>query len=146
MNIETRVAATREDIEAALEIRRVVFIEEQGVAHDIERDGLDGEATHVIAEADGRVVAAGRFVTQADEHGATARVGRMAVLGEFRRHGIATAVLEALETEARRQGLGGIELHSQSYVQRFYDRCGYTVAGEPFVEAGIDHVTMVKHF
>ena len=107
---------------------------------------MDGQATHVIAAADGRVVAAGRFVPQPDEHGVTARVGRMAVLGEFRRHGIATVVLRALEAEARRQGLSGVELHSQAYVQRFYDRCGYTVAGEPFVEAGIDHVTMVKRF
>ncbi len=119
----------------------MVFIEEQGVAPEIERDGLDDEATHALAIRDGRVVATGRFVVQ---DGTVARVGRMAVLAEYRRRGLATAVLEALETEARRQRLSGVELHSQAYVRRFYEERGYRIEGPPFVEAGIDHVTMAK--
>lgn len=144
MSTQPRLALTPDDMTAALEVRRVVFIEGQGVAHDIERDGLDAEATHVIAEADGQVVATGRFVAQR-EAGGTARVGRMAVLEAHRGQGLATAVLAALESEARRQGLGRVELHAQAYIQGLYARQGYAAVGEPYVEAGIDHITMVKH-
>ena len=120
----------------------MVFIEEQGVAAEIERDGLDDEATHALALHDGRVVATGRFVVQ---DGTVARVGRMAVLAPHRRQGLGSALLEALEAEARRQHLRSVELHSQAYVRRFYEERGYRAEGQPFVEAGIDHVTMVKH-
>lgn len=53
-------------------------------------------------------------------------------------------LVSALEAEARRLGAGEVSLHSQSYVQSLYAKLGYEVAGEPFVEAGIDHVLMIK--
>jgi predicted GNAT family N-acyltransferase len=90
---------------------------------------------------DGAVVATGRLVAQPD---GTGRVGRMAVEAGWRRSGVGARVLEALEAEARARGLAGIELHAQRYVEAFYARAGYARVGEPFEEAGIDHVVMTK--
>ncbi len=145
MTYSTRIALTQADIGAALEVRRIVFVEGQGVGHDIERDGLDDEAIHAVVELDGQIVGAGRMVPQASEDGGTvARIGRMAVLLGHRRQGMGTNVLRALEEEARHRGWTSVELHAQSYVQRLYARAGYRVVGEPYMEADIEHVTMVK--
>lgn len=140
MDITTRTARNAADRDAALKVRRLVFIEEQRVPEDIERDAYDATAVHVVAEVDGRVVATGRLVTE----GARGRIGRMAVLPGYRRQGIAGRVLQALEDEARRLGMAHVALHAQSYVQALYARHGYRVDGSPFVEAGITHVSMVK--
>ena len=79
-----------------------MFVEGQGVGYDIERDGLDDQAVHAVVELEGQIVGAGRMVPQASEDGGTvARIGRMAVLLGHRRQGMATAVLRALEEEAR---------------------------------------------
>ena len=141
-----RIAASPAEIEAALEVRRAVFIEGQGVDEALERDGQDSAAVHAVAYADGRVVAAGRMLPQASGGGTTGRVGRMAVLAEHRRKGLATAVLRALEAEARRRGWRAIELHAQAYVAELYAKAGYAAVGAPFTEAGIEHVTMTKAF
>ncbi len=139
-----RIAASPAEVDAALEVRRVVFIEGQGVGEALERDGQDGAAVHAVAYAAGRVVAAGRMLPQADASGTVGRVGRMAVLAEHRRKGLATAVLGALEAEARRRGWRAIELHAQIYVAGLYAKQGYVRQGAPFYEAGIEHVTMTK--
>ena len=145
MNISTRPATTKEDLYAALEVRRSVFIEEQRIEENIERDDMDSCATHVIAESSGQVLGTGRIVNEEVGSIITARLGRMAVLKPFRRKGIATLILRALEAEAMRQGFKRVVLHSQLHVQELYEKSGYAVEGSLFYEAGIEHVTMVKN-
>lgn len=127
--------------EQAYALRRAVFIEEQRVPLDLERDALDEIAIHVVALEDGRCVGTGRLVAQ---EGGVGRVGRMAVAADRRRAGVGDAVLAALEAEARAAGLRVVELHAQAYVERFYLRNGYSPEGPNFEEAGIEHVVMRK--
>ena len=136
---EIRIVAGDADWQAALAVRREVFIVEQGVPPDVERDDSDATAVHVVASCDGEIVGTARL-TRDDE----ARIGRVAVLPSLRRRGIASLMLAALEAEARKLGVAEVSLHSQSYIQSLYDKLGYEVTGPPFVEAGIDHVPMSK--
>ena len=144
MDIVIRIAASEQDFLSALDIRHSVFIEEQGINEELERDTQDTNATHAIAEISGKIVATGRFTIVMRGGERIAHVGRMAVLINYRRQGIATKVLAALEAEAKRQGLFKIELHSQEYIQSFYIYCGYQAEGPIFLEAGIEHITMSK--
>jgi predicted GNAT family N-acyltransferase len=125
----------------AYALRQEVFVVEQQVPLEIERDELDATAVHVVALEGDRCVGTGRLVAQPDGVG---RVGRMAVARDRRRAGVGDRVLAALEDEARRLGLGEVELHAQSYVERFYRRSGYAPEGDEFEEAGIRHVVMRK--
>jgi predicted GNAT family N-acyltransferase len=133
--------------EQAYALRHVVFVEEQRVPPDLERDALDDVAVHVVAledaaaDAGPRCVGTGRLVRQ---EGGVGRVGRMAVAADRRRAGVGEAVLAALEAEARKAGLSQLELHAQCYVEPFYARAGYAPEGARFEEAGIDHVVMRK--
>jgi predicted GNAT family N-acyltransferase len=60
---------------AAIEhIRRMVFIEEQKVPIELEWDGLDAGAVHVLGSLNEEIAGTGRLL-------ADGRVGRLAVLG-----------------------------------------------------------------
>lgn len=125
----------------AYALRHAVFVVEQGVPAELERDEHDDDALHLVARVGEEVVGTGRLVRQGAGVG---RVGRMAVSARFRRHGVGALLLAGLEERARAEGLAEIELHAQLYVERFYLRHGYARVGAPFVEAGIDHVVMRK--
>jgi predicted GNAT family N-acyltransferase len=135
-----RVATTAGDLEAAFAVRWRVFVEGQGVPAELERDAHDDGAVHVLAEAGGVVVAAGRLIVEDGEP----RIGRIAVLPDWRRRGVAGRLLDVLEREASAAGHASVSLHSQAYIQALYAARGYVVTGAPFVEAGIDHVPMTK--
>lgn len=136
------------DFAAAMAIREVVFIEEQQVPREIERDDEDPTAYHVLAQVGGHAVGTGRLVELREpppgETGRWGRVGRMAVLAANRHQRIGSRILAALEAEARKRGLEGIVLHAQVYAHGFYQYAGYEDASPIFDEAGIPHIEMRK--
>lgn len=138
MRYSVRVVAWRDAVEVLQAIRGRVFIEEQRVPPDLERDGSDDECLHVLAETDaGEPVGTGRLRSDG-------RIGRMAVLAEHRGHGAGAAILRALCEEARARGFRELELHAQTSARGFYERAGWTAHGLEYLEAGIPHVDMRK--
>ena len=117
-------------------VRIAVFVVEQGVPEDIERDAFDAVSRHAIARDEaGAVVATGRLLP--DGH-----IGRMAVAAPLRGKGVGGAVLEALVAEAARAGLAEVALNAQVHALAFYRRHGFVEYGEVFMEAGIPHRAM----
>lgn len=139
-DIEVRPVRTAGELLDAYAVRRNVFIVEQGVPESIERDAFDEKADHVVAYVGGVAAGTGRLLVEGD----VARVGRMAVRSAARGHGVGAGVLTALEEIARERGCASVELHAQVHAAAFYGHLGYAVVGEPFAEAGIEHVTMRK--
>jgi predicted GNAT family N-acyltransferase len=137
---EIRLVAGNGERDAALALRHRVFCEEQGVALDLEADGRDGEALHVVAGSEGAVVGTCRLVLA----GRTAKLGRMAVEPEARGRGIGAALLAGAEREARAAGASRIALNAQAHARELYARGGFAERGEAFEEAGIAHVLMEK--
>jgi predicted GNAT family N-acyltransferase len=68
----------------------------------------------------------------------------MAVEPHLRGSGLGSLLLAAAEQAARDAGARTVVLHAQTAAQSLYARGGYEVRGEPFVEEGIDHVTMER--
>jgi len=124
--------------EAAFAIRRHVFIDEQGVAEDEEFDEFDATAVHALVYADDRAVGTGRLL-EIDGKG---RIGRMAVLREFRGRGVGLAILDALLAVADRLGYTEIVLHAQVHAIGFYETRGFRAHGPEFTEAAIPHRVM----
>ena len=119
-------------------IRRRVFIDEQQVPEELEWDEEDIVATHFLAIYDPDTpVGVARLLS-------SGQIGRMCVLPEFRRSGIASQLLTAAENEAIKQGITAVFLHAQCYISHFYARHGYVAEGEEFMDAGIPHVAMSK--
>lgn len=136
-----RLARTDAEVEAALSIRRRVFVEGQGVPEALEQDGQDSEATHFVAWRSGEAVGAARLRQLGDGN---VKVERVAVLPEFRGDGWGRRLMEAAEAEAADRGADRVVLHAQTAVEGFYHRLGYETVGHEFEEAGIPHVEMVK--
>jgi predicted GNAT family N-acyltransferase len=117
-------------------VRMTVFVVEQGVPVEIERDAFDALSRHAIArDGTGAVLATGRLLP--DGH-----IGRMAVLAPMRGAGIGGALLEALVAEAARKGLAEAALNAQVHALAFYRRHGFVEHGDVFMEAGIAHRAM----
>jgi predicted GNAT family N-acyltransferase len=130
------------DLEAAFALRHQVFVHEQQVPAELERDEQDATAAHAGAfDAAGVLLATGRLVALDARVG---KVGRMAVAAARRGEGLGAAVLAVLERVAVERGLREIVLHAQVSARGFYDRLGYAAEGDEFEEAGLAHVTMRK--
>ena len=129
------------DLELAHSIRRRVFIEEQNVPEEIELDSDDARAFHALAIAGFEVIGCGRMLDDGEHE---VRIGRMAVLPEYRGTGVGRQILRFLMDEARKRGKRKAVLHAQMSAEGFYLKEGYTRVGEVFEEAGIAHRTMEK--
>jgi putative N-acetyltransferase (TIGR04045 family) len=138
--LQVRLARTDDELRAALELRRRVFCDEQGVPPAADRDGRDAEATHVVALEGDRLIGTCRLLFR----GRTARLGRLAVEPAFRRQGVGGALLREAAAASRSAGAEMIELHAQTYARELYERDGYAENGKEFLEEGIPHVTMRK--
>ena len=121
-----------------LALRHRVFILEQNVPPEIERDDYDATATHIVAVFDGDVVGVLRMVAL-PEH---TKIGRVAVDSRFRGRGIATALMRFAMDLARASGQTRLYLTSQSDKVPLYEKLGFTAFGDEFEEAGIPHRAM----
>jgi len=139
--IEVRLASSSSEVDEALELRRRVFVDEQRVTLAADRDGLDAEATHLVALEDGRIVGTCRLVFD----DGLSQLGRMAVEGDARGRGIGAAILDAAERHSRTAGAERMRLHAQTAARSLYERSGFQVQGQEFMDEGIPHVTMEKH-
>lgn len=139
-----RTVAGAGDLRAAMAIRRAVFVEEQAIPEAEEFDARDAEAEHLIAiDDDGAPIATCRVF--ADEGDGWARLGRLAVLPQARRRGLASRMIAACEDRARAAGARRMALDAQATAMPLYERSGYTAEGEDFDDgSGIMHRRMVK--
>jgi putative N-acetyltransferase (TIGR04045 family) len=135
---EVRPARDRRELEGALAVRHAVFCQEQGVSPDLDRDDRDDEALHLVAVRDDRVVGTCRLLLEPP----VAKLGRLAVAAECRRQGIGAALVAAARDRAGAAGARRIVLSAQTHATGVYAAQGFTVRGEPFQEAGIEHVRM----
>ncbi len=126
----------------ATAVRTAVFVQEQGIAAELEWDEEDASALHAVARNGlGQVVATGRLVSLAGGQG---KIGRMAVQRVLRGSHVGQRLLAALIEAARQRGDCAVVLHAQKTAEGFYLRQGFVSRGDAFDEVGIAHVEMVK--
>jgi predicted GNAT family N-acyltransferase len=137
---QVREADWSRDEDALMAVRTAVFVVEQGVPAEMERESRDTTANHLLAfAAGGRPVATARLLPDG-------QIGRMAVLADWRGRGLGTALLRQLVETARRRGLPRVFLHAQCRAEAFYRREGFVPEGGVFDEAGIPHRKMTREF
>jgi len=125
-----------EDVPTCQALRRVVFIDEQGVSEADEVDGLDGRAIHLLAWDEACPVGTARLLVK----GATGKIGRVCVLPEARGLGLGAALIDAALDVLRSQpGVAEAYLGAQTHATEFYTKLGFAVEGEEFLDAGIPH-------
>jgi predicted GNAT family N-acyltransferase len=116
-------------------VRTPVFIEEQLVAPDFEWDELDASAVHLLAMLENEPIGCLRII---NFH----KIGRMAVLKEFRRHGLGVALLLEAVQICKLHKSKVIILSAQTHAIEFYQHCGFKVTSEIYQDLHIPHVDM----
>lgn len=117
------------------EIRKRVFVDEQGIPELIELDNLDESASHYLAVVDNKAVGTARLLSDG-------RIGRISVLSDYRNASIGSQLLDFIKRDAQKMGLPKLYLHAQVDSINFYTRRGFAVRGGTFEEAGKLHQAM----
>ena len=117
-------------------VREAVFVREQGVPATSEWDGLDESCRHALAlSLQGDAIGCGRMLP--DGH-----IGHIAVLPQWRKQKVGTAIVEALLDYARTHDYQQISVDAQPHYVPFYRSNGFVEQGEAFMDAGLPHVRM----
>jgi predicted GNAT family N-acyltransferase len=135
-----KIAANEEELQYANEVRRQVFVIEQGIAEELVFEEIeDSDEINIVVKNEKTVIGTARVVFPADN---TAKIERMAVLKSFRGRGIGKGIISFLNEELKQRKITHIVLHAQYRVLDFYKTCGFHESGLPFEEAGIRHIKM----
>ena len=125
----------KEDQQALLNIRRKVFIEEQGVPEELEWDEEDHTAKHFLYFKSEKPIACGRILKNG-------HIGRMAVLKAYRKQNIGSSLLQYIIQDAKKNKVSHLSLHAQLSALDFYQKHGFQAYDDIFMEAGIEHQSM----
>ena len=129
---------TLDELYEILRIRSAVFVVEQECAYQ-DIDGIDQRSMHLFFEEEGKVTAYLRYFEKADEAG-TIQIGR--VLTVKRGMGLGRKLLHECMEILKNEGVLKVYLEAQEYAVGFYEKEGFRVDSEPFLEDGIPHVCM----
>ena len=130
------------ELKGALEVRRQVFVEEQGVAEGLEFDKDDRAALHMVVKDGQGVIGTARVLFLTDNQ---VKLERIAILKPLRYRGVGRGSISFLDKELKGRGVEQVILHAQCVAVAFYRSCGFEETGSTFWEVGIKHIKMQKN-
>jgi len=132
-----KVTSTTWDQDRAFlkDIRKQVFIQEQGVDERLEWDKEDATCEHFVAFVDGEAAGCARLV-------GNKKIGRMAVLKAYRGKGVGKEILDHIKRHASQKRYTRLELSAQCHAYEFYRRSGFNACSSPYDDANIPHIDM----
>ncbi|WP_062351946.1 GNAT family N-acetyltransferase [Bacillus kwashiorkori] len=140
--MEAAIVTTEKQQQDAFLIRKIVFIDEQQVPPEEEIDQFEKEATHFVLYDGARPIGAGRF-RSVDGVG---KIERVCILKEYRGNGAGKLLMEKMIQYAQEVNFSKVKLNSQTHAIPFYEKLGFIVVSEEFMDAGIPHKTMELTF
>ena len=128
---------TPHEIYAILRARAEVFVKEQGI-RCVDPDGADYSCIHIFSTKNDKICAYLRAYLVDTE---TIKIGR--ILAVPHREGIGTALMEyAIKELPKRTGCKKIIMDAQKHAVPFYEKFGFLVTSDEYLEEGIPHVDM----
>lgn len=134
-------AKDEKELEKVYEVRKKVFVTEQKVPLDIEIDAYEDKAHHFLGTEDDQAISASRLRI-VEDYG---KLERICVLASFRGKSLGKQMIAYLEAFLIENNIFKSKLNAQSHAIEFYEKLGYEVISDEFMDAGIPHKTMIKH-
>lgn len=122
----------------AKDIRITVFNKEQGFKNEF--DDTDNYAYHFVLYKDGVPVGVGRLFTE--DNGETYHIGRVAILKEYRKYHLGSAIMEEMIKKAKELHGKKIVLSAQCRVEQFYEKLGFKKQGDIYYDEFCPHIQM----
>lgn len=138
--VEERFITIHNLTEDLQDLRFKTFVEEQGIPYNEEFEGEEERFIHCCLYENDLLIAAARVGIEGD----FARVSRVVVRSGYRNRGKGKLIMEFAEKEAKKLKKDKLLVIAQVQAHKFYEKLGYTVVGEPFIDAGLPHVKMIK--
>lgn len=143
MSIQIKKALSDDDMKHCMTIRFKVFVEGQRVPIQEEVDGKDKDASHYLLLIDNHPAGVAR-VRKMDHY---FKIERVAILDEYQGRGLGRDImcfilsdLQALSTFKQ------VKLSSQTHAIPFYEKLGFSVCSDEYLDAGIQHKDMQLSF
>lgn len=124
----------------ALEIRKKVFIDEQGIDKEQEYDDKDSKCDHLIVYDNNIPVGTCRLLIQNNVY----LINRVAVINEYRGQAFGDFIMRMAIRKAFDMGAKEVIVHAQLRVKEFYRKLEFSEFGETYIEAGIPHINMKR--
>jgi len=137
--LEIREIKNKTELEECFEIRRKVFVIGQNVLKELEWDGLDKEADHIVVKEGKQAVGCAR-IRFFDK--TKAKLERIAILPEYRCKGYGKLLVRFMIDYCKKKKASVITMHAQYYLLEYYKKLGFVPFGKKFEEAGIEHIEM----
>jgi|SRR6218665_479918 len=122
-----------------LELRYQVLRAPLGMDRASVKFPFDADSLHLVALDGGEVVGCVLFHPEGLQ---TGRLFQMAVSPSRQKSGLGAQLVRALEEALVARGIQEVTLHARAHVAGFYEKLGYAVYGEPFMEVSVPHVHM----
>lgn len=120
-------------------IRTDVFTKEQGADAECEFDGYENSADFLLLYDSGQAVATSRVIKNEKGY----KIGRIAVLKEYRGKGYGAVIVRAVTEKAFENGADKVYVDAQNHAVPFYEKLGFTVIGEELIDRGLVHTPMM---
>ena len=128
---------TTRELYEILRVRAEVFVKEQGI-NWVDPDTVDYSSIHIFSMRDGRVCAYLRAYSVDDM---TIKVGRILAVPHCM--GIGTELMHyAVKKIKEMTGCSKIVMDAQKHAVPFYEKLGFKVTSNEYLEEGIWHVDM----
>ncbi len=122
-----------------LKLRFKVFVLEQNSMYE-ELDDVDFDATHILIQKDGVIVAYMRIYLK--EEG-VASFGRVVVHKDYRKHGLGSEIVKnGLVYIKENMNVKRVEIEAQEYLKGFYESFGFKQTSQPYDDCGVMHINM----
>ena len=124
-----------------MHLRLKVFVEEQNIMY-VDTDYDDIHADHIFYTVDDTIVSYARVLQKDQRYKDHMSIGRVATHSAYRQKGYASQILNYILSTYQENFM----ISAQAYLQHYYERFGFKVVSEPYMEEGILHVKMrYKH-
>lgn len=139
MNIVVKKALLDVERNACLAIRMQVFIKGQGVPIAEELDGKDDSSDHYLLTVDEVPVGVARVRFLGD----VAKLERVAILENYQGKGLGELLMRNIMALLKiNPKVSMLKLSSQVHAIPFYEKLGFTISSDEYIDAGIPHKDM----
>lgn len=131
-----------DDLSDCFDIRREVFVNEQGFSEESVFDSIDKNCHHlcVYNESDNTIIATARLFKVKNNF----ECGRICVLQQHRKKGIGTVIMQGIELKSMLLGATTLFIKSTFESAAFFKSIGFVIAADLQTIEASDYVEMKK--
>ncbi len=138
---------TKEELYRILQLRAIVFIQEQQAPY-LDPDNKDLSAAHLlIKNSKGKIIGYARLCPPGSYFKGSSCIGRVVTDPEYRGQGLGYVIMEnAVHYMKKNFPEYPVQISAQTYLIKFYQSFGFMQISNQYLEDGLPHVGMKLFF